>query len=184
LATGDPEKTCRGLLEPTVVELSDGRIAMICRGDNGAYPERPGYKWLLLSDDGGESWSEPTPLGCTDGEPVESPSSGSAVFRSIRDGRLYWIANLCLGDERPRGNRPRDRLVFVELQEEPFALKRDTLISIDQRGPDDSPSLGLSNFRFYQDRDTGNVVLFLTRHGERSAEGWQDADYYRYEIRL
>ena len=45
----DLEKTSRGLNENTLAELGDGRLAMICRGDNSMFPERPGYKWLSFS---------------------------------------------------------------------------------------------------------------------------------------
>ena len=40
----------------------------------------------------------------------------------------------------------------------------------------------MSNFRFYQDRETGDVVIFLTRYGEKSEKEWMVADYYRYRV--
>ncbi len=179
---GDLERTCRGLCEPTLVELGDGRIAMICRGDNGAFPDRPGYKWAAFSGDDGQTWSSPRPLGCIDGEPIESPSSGSAAFRSIADGKLYWIGNLCVDGERPSGNGPRSPLVIAELSEEPFALRRETITVLDRKRAEDTPATQLSNFRYYQDRETGEVVLFLTRFGEADAEDWRRANHYRYRI--
>jgi hypothetical protein len=42
----------------------------------------------------------------------------------------------------------------------------------------------MSNFRFYQDRETGDLVLFYTRYSERSTKDWMDADYYRLRVRL
>ena len=42
----------------------------------------------------------------------------------------------------------------------------------------------LSNFRYYQDRETGEVVIFLSRYGEQSAKQWMLADYYRYRVAL
>jgi hypothetical protein len=181
----DLEKTSRGFSEPTVAELKDGRFAMIMRGDNSIFPEKPGYKWVSFSEDHCETWSEPVPLPCDDGEPIESSSSGSVLFRSIKNGNLYWIGNLCIEGIRPRGNFPRTPLVIAEVQEEPFfALKRDSIRIIDKRAPNEPLTLQLSNFRIYQDRENGDIVLFLSRYGEYSAENWMLADYYRYRIRV
>jgi hypothetical protein len=37
----------------------------------------------------------------TGGEPIESGSNGSALFRSIKNGRLYWMGNLaCAANAR------------------------------------------------------------------------------------
>lgn len=179
-----PETSSRGLDENALIELSDGRIAAICRGDNSAYPEKPGYKWLSFSSDQGLNWSAPIPLPATGGNPIESGANGSALFRSIKNGKLYWMGNLALRGERAQGNWPRSPLVIAEVQEEPFALKRETLFAVDERTYNDSPRVQLSNFRFYQDRETGAVVIFLTRYGEQSASQWQLADYYRYRVQL
>lgn len=180
----DLEKTSRGFYEPAMAELQDGRLAMILRGDNSMFPERPGYKWLSFSDDEGESWSEPVPLPCDSGPPLESSSTGSALFRSLTDGALYWIGNLCIDGVRPNGNWPRTPLVIAQIQEEPFALKRDTIFVIDRQRPGEPPQVQHSNFRFYQDRHSGEIVLFLSRYGEVSAEQWMQANYYRYRVAL
>src|SRR5207249_4490764 len=42
----------------------------------------------------------------------------------------------------------------------------------------------VANFRFYQDRATGDLVLFLTRYGEQSEKEWMLADYYRYRVQM
>ncbi len=177
------EVSSRGLCEPAVAELRDGRLVMICRGDNTAFRERPGFKWVAYSQDGGDTWSAPTPLRFDDHTLLESGGNGSALFRSDLNGRLYWIGNPCLSAERAHGNWPRSPLAIFEVQEEPFALKRHSMLIIDQRRPEDHPGVQLSNFRFYQDRETGDVVLFMSRLGERS-EDWRLADLYRYRIRL
>ena len=179
-----PEVSSRGLNENTLAELRDGRIVMVCRGDNSMFPDRPGYKWVCFSEDDGGAWSQPAPLPCDDGSLIESSASGSALFRSTRTGRLYWLGNLCIDGRRPRGNWPRTPLVIAEAQEEPFALKRDTICAIDQQAPGESGAVQHSNFRFYQDRENGDLVLFLTRYAERSAEQWMLADYYRYRVAL
>jgi hypothetical protein len=178
----DPERSCRGLSENTLAELRDGRIAMVARGDNSRYPERPGYKWVCFSEDEGASWSEPQPLGCDQGEPLESGSSGCALLRSVRSGKLYLIANLCTRGERPNGNWPRSPLAIAEVRESPFAIKRASIAVIDDRAPAEPERVQHSNFRFYQDRLTGELVLFLTRYGEHGAKDWKRADYYRYRL--
>jgi hypothetical protein len=180
----DPATSSRGLDENTLTELPDGRAAAVCRGDNSMFPEKPGYKWLTFTRDDGLNWSAPAPLPATGGPPIESGSNGSALFRSARNGRLYWLGNLALRGERPKGNWPRSPLCLVEVQKEPFALKRETIFVVDERAGTDSPKVQLSNFRFYQDRETGDLVIFLTRYAERSASEWMLADYYRYRVEM
>lgn len=180
----EPERSSRGLDENALAELPDGRIAAVCRGDNSAFPDKPGYKWLSFSRDDGETWSAPVPLPATGGDPIESGANGSAFFRSIKNGKLYWLGNLALRGERPQGNWPRSPLCLVEVQEEPFALKRDTIFAVDERNFNDSPRVQMSNFRFYQDRETGDLVIFLSRYGELSEKEWMIADYYRYRVEM
>jgi len=179
-----PQTSSRGLDENTLMELADGRIAAICRGDNSAFPEKPGYKWLSFSRDQGETWSAPVPLPATSGDPIESGANGSALFRSIKNGKLYWMGNLALRGERANGNWPRSPLIIVEVEEEPFALKRETIFAVEERNFNDSPRVQFSNFRFYQDRETGEIVIFLTRYGEKSEKEWMEADYWRYRVQM
>jgi hypothetical protein len=178
------EISSRGLDENALTQLPDGRIAAVCRGDNSAYREKPGYKWLSFSNDDGQNWSTPVPLPATGPGPIESGANGSALFRSIKNGKLYWVGNLALRGERANANWPRSPLVIVEVQEEPFALKRESIFAVDERTYNDSDRVQLSNFRFYQDRSTDDVVIFLSRYGEESAEQWQRANYYRYRVEL
>ena len=180
----DDNLCSRGFSESMPVELSDGRLAVLCRGSNAGIPELPGYKWLCFSEDGGETWSTPKPLTCDDGEPIESSATGGTCFRSIKTGKVYFIGNLCARGERANGNWPRSPLYIAELQEEPFVIKRDTITVIDERGPEDSPKTQISNFRYYQDRETGHVVVFATRFGENDVKQWKKANYYRYRVAI
>ena len=180
----DIEQNSRGLSESTIARICDGRIAMIARGDNSMFPERPGHKWLCFTEDEGRTWSDPEPLPCTGGDPIESGSNGSALFRSIKTGSLYWMGNLAMDGRRANGNWPRSPLVIAEVQEEPFALIRESITVIDQQAPGESDEVQMSNFRFYQDRDTGDVSVFLSRFGEHSAKEWYLADYYRYRLEV
>ena len=178
----DPEQTSRGYSENALMELADGRIAMLMRGDNSAYPERPGYKWLCWSSDEGLTWSKAEPFGCSDGGPIESSGTGCALFRSLTDGQVYFIGNLALEGERANGNWPRSPLVIAQVQEEPFALRRETITVIDRRQEGEPPLTQMSNFRHYQDRLTGDVVVFLSRYGEKDPDNFKLADYYRYRV--
>ena len=178
-----PEISSRGLNENALFQLADGRIAAVCRGDNSGFPERPGYKWLSFSRSGRDVVA-PEPLPATGGKPIESGSNGSALFRSNKNGRLYWMGNLALPSGRAKGNWPRSPLFIAEVQEEPFALKRDTIFAVDERGYNDGPKAQMSNFDFYQDRETGDVVIFLTRYGEKNEVEWKVADCYRYRVEM
>jgi hypothetical protein len=91
-----------------------------------------------------------------------------------------------LNGERANGNWPRSPLVIAQIQEEPFAIRRETITIIDQAAPHESPQVQHSNFKSYQDRATGDVVVYLTRYGERGAENmeWLRADLYEYRVSL
>ncbi|HDH07039.1 MAG TPA: exo-alpha-sialidase [Thermoproteales archaeon] len=182
IITIDPNISCR-LCEPTVVELKDGRLSMVMRGDNGAFPEKPGYKWYSVSEDGGYTWTKPKPLKYTNGKPIFSPSSCSLLFRSWKTGKIYWIANIL--DKNPVGNRPRYPLQIVEIDEEKLAVKKETMLVIDDRKRGDSPLVQFSNFRYYQDRVTGDLVILMARYGEKSGkENILRSPLYRYVIEL
>lgn len=180
----DLNKSSRGLGENTIVKLRNGKIAMICRGDNSMFQEKPGYKWVCFSSDDGTNWSEPEPFSCDDGTRFESGSNGSAIFRSEKNGKIYWIGNLCIDGGRAKGNWPRHPLVIAEVNEGPFAIKKSSIAIIDTKSSDEPEKLQLSNFRFYQDRENGDIVIFLTRFGERNMKNWKNAAYYRYRVTL
>lgn len=168
-----PDKTDQGLNEAAPVELKDGRIAVILRGDsslgNSTDPYYQ-YKWVTISQDHGETWSDPDVLRFTDGEHVPSPGTRSSILRSIKNGRIYWI-----GIINPNAKRrsPRYPWVMAEIQEEPFAVKRETVTIIDTQRPGEDPA-ELANWVHYQDRETAEVVVFMA--GQR--------DYWRYRIEV
>ncbi|PKO20350.1 MAG: hypothetical protein CVU38_20590 [Chloroflexi bacterium HGW-Chloroflexi-1] len=63
------------------------------------------------------------------------------------------------------------------------ALKKDTLTVIDDRNPNsDTETVQLSNFSMFENRETGEIELYLTRYGERP--DWRMADAYKYTITL
>lgn len=179
----DPGRSCRGLCEPTLAELGDGTILMVCRGSNNSTNPVPGHKWRALSRDGGRTWSAPEPFSFDDGEPFFSPASGSRLIRSSRQGRLYWIGNIT--PTNPDGNRPRYPLVIAEVDEVRCRLRRDSVRTIDDRQPADPSRVTLSNFRVYEDRETGDFVLSMARIQEREKpDGSADLTSPSYEYRI
>lgn len=176
----------RGMCEGTVTELSDGKLAMVLRGSNAAWLDKPSYKWLSFSEDGGLNWSKARPWPCDDGTLLQSSATGSALFRSIKDGQLYWLGNLCEEGQAAQGNWPRSPLHIARVCEEPFSLLRESITPIATHTPEEGEFVQHSNFRFYQDRETGEVVLYLTRFGERGSEGtqWMDTDLYEYRVEV
>jgi hypothetical protein len=174
-----PEVSARGLMEPYVAELKDGRLLFIWRGSNTAITA--GRKWFSLSSDGGRTLTSPGELKYDDGSRFYSPSSLHAIFRHGVTGKLYWVGNICA--QPPSGNSPRHPLVIAEVDESLPALKRATITRIDDRGDQDSPRLQLSNFSCFEDRETHAVELYLTRIGEDPEDFW-GANAYKYTLTL
>lgn len=178
---GDPGLSTRGLIEPVLGLLEDGRILLVMRGSNDVKPELPGYKWCAISSDGGNSWSEVAPWTYDDGTPFFSPSScPQLVARS--SGELLWFGNI--SESNPVGNAPRYPLVMGRVDRKSGLLVRDSVTSIDTRGEEDAAALQLSNFYAREDRETGDIVVHCARlfAGQREGEplDWTaDALLYR-----
>jgi hypothetical protein len=177
------ETSGRGLAEPVAAQLADGRILLVCRGSNT--PSTPGRRWMVVGSEDGASWSDVTDLRYDDGERFYSPASMSRLVRNRKTGLLYWLGNIC--PQPPRGNSPRYPLVIAEVDESAVALRRSSLVVIDDRDPaTDSPEVQLSNFHVPENRTTGDLEIYLTRlgqRGQRAPELWS-ADAYRYVVRL
>lgn len=178
----------RGLMEPTVAELVDGRLLLEMRGATDTIEPQwkgkttsPGRRWICLSDDGGHTFQTVTDLRYDDGEPFYSPSSFS-LLRRHSNGRLYWFGNIT--PEPPDGSLPRYPLLMAEVDESSPSLRRDSVTVIDDRDPmNDSPAVQLSNFTVIENRETGAFELYMTRYGERSSH-WLHADAFHYTIEL
>jgi len=92
--------------------------------------------------------------------------------------------------ENPQGRTlsdPRNKLQIAELNPDTLRIKRDTITLIDERWPGEPAYVRLSNWAQYQDRETGNIVLYLTRNPGN--EGWKpddgiSRDLFRYDIIL
>ena len=176
---GDPRRSTRGMDEPTIAALDDGRLIMVLRGSNDKRYDLPGYRWVSFSSDGGWKWSEPRPWTYAGGEPFYSPSACSQLLRHS-SGRLFWLGNVT--PSNPRGNRPRYPFYLGEVDGKTGGLVRSSLRKIDDRGPGEDEILTLSNFYAREDRETGEVVLHMTRLFA-FPDGWMgDALIYRIPV--
>ncbi|MBI4906810.1 MAG: exo-alpha-sialidase [Acidobacteria bacterium] len=173
----DPALSTRGMDEPTLGLLDDGRILMVMRGSNDKNHALPGRRWVSLSSDGGYKWTKPAPWTYSTGELFYSPSSCSQLLKHS-SGRLFWLGNI--SPENPKGNRPRYPLVIAEVDRKSGLLLKETLRVVDDRQPGESEILMLSNFYAREDREKHDVVLHMTRLFA-FPEGWE-GDAMQYHI--
>ena len=172
----DPKRSSRGMIEPTLAELPDGRILMVMRGSNDAKDKSgnrmPGYKWQSLSTDGGHSWTQPQPFTFDDGTPFFSPSAMSTLFRHS-SGRVFWFGNLT--PQNPEGNLPRWPLVMAEVDPQSARIYRSSLLELDREQEADRSQgrLDISHFSMLEDRETKDIILTYPRsHGGYKTREW------------
>ena len=182
-----PEHSARGLMEPELAELGDGRILVVWRGSthgwDGTVAKLPGCKFFSVSSDGGRTLTPPEPWKYADDSSFYSPSSIHRMIRHSVTGKLYWIGNI--SGTPPSGNSPRYPLVIAEVDEEKAALRKSTVTAIDDRGPDQGPRVQFSNFSLYEDHQTHALILHLTTYGqEPNSADWATADNYRYVLSI
>ncbi|HBN85118.1 MAG TPA: hypothetical protein DDZ89_14890 [Clostridiales bacterium] len=181
-------KSSRGVDEPTIILLKSGRIVVVFRGANtdmSAWktrlaPGTPAHKWYSYSDDGGKTFTDPVPYPFDNGDLVYSPASISRFIRSEKNGKAYWIGNVTPADTK--GSYPREPLVMAEVDEKTGVLKKDTYTVIDQRNPEmESERVQLSNFTIFQDRQTNDLEIYLTKIEANVKEKFS-ADAWKYTI--
>ncbi|MBK7930232.1 MAG: exo-alpha-sialidase [Bryobacterales bacterium] len=176
---GTTEVTTRGMVEPTIAFLEDGRLMMVLRGSNDKKPELPSYKWLCLSNDQGRTWSKPEPWTYEDGGRFFSPSACSQLLKHS-SGRLFWLGNIT--PDNPKGNRPRYPFVIGEVDRKTGRLRRGSIRTVDTLRPGESELLTLSNFHAREDRVTREVCVHMTRLFALPG-GWEgDASLYRIPV--
>lgn len=187
-------QSSRGIDEPTLAELPNGRIVVVFRGSNLHFPPwrtriepgTPGFKWYTWSDDGGQTFTAPQPWHFDSGEVVYSSASISKIFKSEKNHRHYWIGNIT-DPTVTHGNFPRYPLHIVELDSRFGTAKAETLQIIDTRRQGESKFLELSNFTLLQDRQSGVVEVYLAKCGMHSPDGRQDVhkgESWRYLLTL
>jgi hypothetical protein len=175
----DVKRSSRGAIEPTILEMPDGRILMVLRGSNGGKIDPnhqiPSYRWHAISSDGGQTWGEPQPWTYSDGTPFFSPSSCSQLLHHS-NGHYYWLGNI--NPANSTNNSPRYPLVIGQVDTVNFGLVKDSLFTVDDCAPGEDPSLTLSNFMAHEDRQTGEIVLHMSRFFASTFTG----DAYQYRI--
>ena len=169
----------RGLMEPFVTELKDGRVLVVWRGSDT--PETPGRKWFSISTDAGMKLSPVAEWTYAGGPRFYSPSSIHQFIRHSVSGKLYWVGNICL--EPPHANHPRHPLVIGEVDEDRAAIKPETVTIIDDRNPGEGPEVQLSNFSLLENRETHELEMYLTKFGAVPSNVFT-ADCYRYEVKI
>jgi hypothetical protein len=164
---GDSARTKRGLIEPTLIQLSDGRILMLMRGSNGGKMDKdyslPSRKWYSYSSDDGVTWSKPEPWGYDDGSLFYSPSSMSVLFRHS-SGRVFWIGNIT--PTNAKGNLPRYPLVFGEVNQSTMKLIRSSVLTVDTMKESDADKgrIDISHFSVIEDPQTHEIILTYPRN--------------------
>lgn len=177
--TGDEALSCRGMIEPTIAQASDGRIVMIMRGSNSHDAEVPARKWISVSDDQGETWSEAKAWGYSDGGSFYSPSSMSFLTRHS-SGRLFWVGNLT--PENASGNLPRYPAVIGELDPQSLGLIRSSVVTLDDQSAEDRQQgrLDLSHFDILEDRPSGDFILTYPR----SHQSYKSREFAKLRLKL
>jgi hypothetical protein len=173
----------RGMGEPVIAELKDGRLLLEMRGSNAGLDPvaHPGRRWMSTSRDGGRTWSPVTDLRYDTGEQFYAPSTFAKFIRSRKTGKLYWIGNISA--EPAKGNLPRYPLYIVEMDEKIPALKKNTLTIIDDRSLEDTEAVQFSNFTLLENRQTLDLEIYLSRFGEK-ADNTFSANAYKYTLRI
>ncbi|MBE6598509.1 MAG: hypothetical protein E7638_03590 [Ruminococcaceae bacterium] len=180
-------QSARGIMEPNLQILPNGKWLLVFRGAASQIPvwntrtnsATPPFKWYTISEDGGRTFAPPMPWHFDTREVVYSPASISAIFRSKKNGRLYWIGNYLtqpwLVDES--GSDPRWPLQICEINEEYGYLIKETLTEIDTRREGEGFFTELTNFNLLENRETLDLELRLTKICQRM-ERYEDYNWY------
>ena len=185
-------QSSRGIGEPALFEPENGRIFIFLRGSNWVHeawhtridPCAPGYKWYVVSDDGGRTFCPPMPMHYDTREILYSPASICKLFRSTKTGKTYWIGNIIDDPRCIDGNDPRWILQICEVDPQYGYLLKDTLTVIDGRR-DGQTYVELSNFDLLENRETLDLEVRLTKcnfNGGRQEEGDWYTEAWEYTV--
>lgn len=155
-----PKVSSRGVFEPTVAELPDGRILMVMRGSNAGLEGVRGVKFSSISEDQGRTWSQPVPLLFDDLSPAPSSSSLSLLVPT-EDGRVFYCG--VIAEHEPRGNWPRYPVVLARIDPETALLRRDSVVEVVDRHGDDDSNAQYVNHWAYED-PARDAIVVLTPH--------------------
>lgn len=202
MVKNDPKQSTRGSIEPTLAEFPDGRILMVLRGCNAKYNaeddseyyakdengnDLEGHEWFSVSKDGGYTWSKPAEWKYSNGQSFYAPGACSQLL-SHSNGHIYWMGNIT--PENPLGGAPRYPFVIGRVDPKTLGLVKETVTILDDRDNDESEMLSLSNFFAEEDRETGEVMIYMPRLGEKRYKDtpvdeidWT-ANVYLYRVEL
>lgn len=176
-----PDVSSVGCCEPDLLHLGGRRLVatLRCQGHRGK-----GFfssRQMSVSEDGGQTWTNPRPLCYDDGSRVWTPASYSAFLRSPRTGKAYWFANIL--DQPVQAQYPRYPLVMAEFDTERLCIVKKTVSEV-QGLPAGAPPCAnplpttdeecgrqYTNFGFYVDRETDEFVLTMP---EMPKVSWND----------
>ena len=112
---------------------------------------------------------------------VPSPAASSQLF-AHSSGRLFWFGNIC--PVNPTGNRPRYPFIMGEVDRRSGLLDKTSIRVIDDRAAHETSALQLSSPSTREDRETGEILLNLTRFSEFAKDAEHDwtANAYLYRM--
>jgi hypothetical protein len=181
-----------GGCEQTIVRLKDGRLLNILRtqGNIEPYYFDLRYRPYSISEDDGKSWSKPEPLCWDEGGCIISPRAWSQLIRA-QNGKLYWIANILPDNEntlqlmKDTGRAdPRYPLVIAEADEKALTLKRNTATTIIDRGEGETKFVRFSNFCCYNDRATGEIVMYMQKSYHENQPDLENMPHPAWRFRI
>ena len=188
-------QSSRGIMEPQIEELQDGRLLLVVRGSNDQIDvwntrisaSAPGFKWYTISEDGGKTFPPLMPWYFDTREVLYSSASMSRFFRSSKNGKLYWIGTVVTEPWKVKGNNPRWPLHICQVDDKEGCLLKETLTVVDtvREGQD---SVELSNFTLLEDPDTKVLELRMTKinfndnYQDNGGPGAWYSEAWEYEI--
>jgi len=148
-----------GNFEPTIVELNTGSILMYLRTNDG-------YIWKSISDDEGETWSEPKK---TD---IVANNSSHNLYR-LRDGRITLTYNPC---------EPARRTPLVMRLSEDDAETWSKPLILDEIDDRDVGRYAVTYPSVTED-ETGKIVVVWASYRRTKTEHWGDIKMARIEVK-
>ena len=121
---------------------------------------------------------------------LTSPRAWSQLIRA-QNGCLYGIANILPDDKDTlqfmkdtwRAD-PRYPVMIVEVNEENLTLKRDTETTILNREPNETKYVRLSNFFCYNDRETGEIVMYMLKSYHENQPNLENMPHPAWRFRI
>lgn len=190
LAEVSLEESTRGVYEPVIQELPDGRLLMVLRGSNaGRSEEIIGTKWISFSEDQGRSWSRPVRWTYADGSTMYSSACCPDLVKD-RKGNLYFVG--VINEDNPNGNLPRYPLCIAKVDPVTLGVERETVAKLDtirdehRRQIDEDQAkypIDYSNHYSYLDQ-TGEKIIVHAPFRPDLTQPWAVINKYKVELNI